>query len=50
MASFVVQERGELIAPEDSLDIARRVKEMYCYTSSDIVKVLCCLVSELLTQ
>ncbi|GJN39773.1 hypothetical protein PR202_gb28913 [Eleusine coracana subsp. coracana] len=31
-------ERGELLPPEDSLDIARRVKEMYCYTCSDIVK------------
>lgn len=25
--------------PEDSFDVARKVKEMYCYTSSDIVKV-----------
>ncbi|KAG6520364.1 actin-related protein 3-like isoform X2 [Zingiber officinale] len=34
----LLQERGELIPPEDSLGIARKVKEMYCYTSSDIVK------------
>jgi hypothetical protein len=38
-----MQERGELLPPDDALDIARRVKETYCYTSSDIVKVLCCL-------
>ncbi|XP_062195114.1 actin-related protein 3-like isoform X1 [Phragmites australis] len=36
--SQILQERGELLPPEDSLDIARKVKEMYCYTSSDIVK------------
>jgi hypothetical protein len=35
-----MQERGELLAPEDSLDISRKVKEVYCYTCSDIVKVL----------
>ncbi|XP_072971024.1 actin-related protein 3-like [Typha angustifolia] len=34
----LLQERGELIPPEDSFDIARKVKEMYCYTCSDIVK------------
>lgn len=37
---MVLQERGELLPPEDSLDISRKVKEMYCYTCSDIVKVL----------
>ena len=26
--------------PEDSFEVARKVKEMYCYTSSDIVKVI----------
>jgi actin-related protein 3 len=35
-----MQERGEHIPPEESFDVARRIKEMYCYTSSDIVKVL----------
>ncbi|XP_073002845.1 actin-related protein 3-like isoform X2 [Typha latifolia] len=35
----LLQERGELIPPEDSFDIARKVKEMYCYTCSDIVKI-----------
>lgn len=35
-----VQERGENVPPEDSFDVARKVKEMYCYTSSDIVKVI----------
>jgi len=34
----LLQERGELLPPEDSLDISRKVKEMYCYTCSDIVK------------
>jgi actin-related protein 3 len=33
-----LQERGEHIPPEESFDVARRVKEMYCYTCSDIVK------------
>ncbi|AQK78486.1 hypothetical protein ZEAMMB73_Zm00001d035183 [Zea mays] len=36
--SQLLQERGELLPPEDSLDISRKVKEMYCYTCSDIVK------------
>jgi hypothetical protein len=36
---LLLQERGELLPPEYSLDIARKVKEMYCYTCSDIVKV-----------
>ncbi|RVW61671.1 Actin-related protein 3 [Vitis vinifera] len=31
-------ERGEHVPPEDSFEVARKVKEMYCYTSSDIVK------------
>jgi hypothetical protein len=34
-----IQERGENIPPEESFDVARRIKEMYCYTSSDVVKV-----------
>ncbi|KAM3242004.1 hypothetical protein ACQJBY_054612 [Aegilops geniculata] len=33
-----LQERGEHIPPEESFDVARRAKEMYCYTCSDIVK------------
>ncbi|MCO5551035.1 hypothetical protein L7F22_004531 [Adiantum nelumboides] len=33
-----VKERGENIPSEDSFDIARRVKEAYCYTCADIVK------------
>ncbi|KAL8126688.1 hypothetical protein AgCh_013815 [Apium graveolens] len=32
-------ERGEHIPPEDSLEVARNVKESYCYICSDIVKV-----------
>ncbi|XP_015623038.1 actin-related protein 3 isoform X1 [Oryza sativa Japonica Group] len=34
----LLKERGEHIPPEESFDVARRVKEMYCYTCSDIVK------------
>jgi hypothetical protein len=35
----LMRERGERVPPEDSLDVARRVKEAYCYTCADIVKV-----------
>ncbi|CAL9152837.1 actin-related protein 3-like [Musa acuminata AAA Group] len=41
ITQFVLQllrERGELIPPEDSFEIARKVKEMYCYNSSSIIK------------
>ncbi|CAL9185939.1 unnamed protein product, partial [Musa hybrid cultivar] len=34
----LLKERGEHVPPEDSLEVARKVKEMYCYTCSDIVK------------
>lgn len=34
----LLKERGENIPAEESFDVARRIKEMYCYTSSDIVK------------
>ncbi|KAK4429738.1 Actin-related protein 3 [Sesamum alatum] len=34
----LMRERGELVPPEDSFDVARKVKEMYCYTCSDVVK------------
>ncbi|XP_076960224.1 actin-related protein 3 [Bidens hawaiensis] len=34
----LMRERGEHIPPEDSLEVARKIKETYCYTSSDIVK------------
>ncbi|XP_022876731.1 actin-related protein 3 [Olea europaea var. sylvestris] len=34
----LMQERGEHVPPEESLEVARKVKEMYCYTCSDIVK------------
>ena len=33
------QERGEHVPPEYSFDVAQRIKEMYCYTCSDIIKV-----------
>lgn len=35
-----MQERGENVPPEDSFEVARKVKETYCYTCSDIVKVV----------
>lgn len=34
----LMRERGENVPPEDSFEVARQVKEMYCYTASDIVK------------
>ncbi|CAI8618880.1 unnamed protein product [Vicia faba] len=34
----LMRERGENIPPEDSFEVARKVKEMHCYTCSDIVK------------
>ncbi|PPS17241.1 hypothetical protein GOBAR_AA03332 [Gossypium barbadense] len=34
----LMRERGEKIPPEDSFESARKVKEMYCYTCSDVVK------------
>ncbi|XP_057776838.1 actin-related protein 3-like [Salvia miltiorrhiza] len=34
----LMKERGENLPVEDSFEVARKVKEMYCYTCSDIVK------------
>ncbi|PHU17849.1 Actin-related protein 3 [Capsicum chinense] len=34
----LMKERGEQLPAEDSFEIARKVKEMHCYTCSDIVK------------
>ncbi|KAJ1695951.1 hypothetical protein LUZ63_012649 [Rhynchospora breviuscula] len=34
----LLQERGELIPPEDSMETARKIKEAYCYSCTDIVK------------
>ncbi|XP_006338881.1 actin-related protein 3-like isoform X2 [Solanum tuberosum] len=34
----LMKERGEHVPAEDSFEIARKVKEMHCYTCSDIVK------------
>ncbi|KAK4780767.1 hypothetical protein SAY87_016873 [Trapa incisa] len=34
----LMRERGEKIPPEDSFEVARKVKENYCYTCSDIVE------------
>jgi actin-related protein 3 len=33
-----LRERGEVLPPEDSLDVARRIKESACYVGQDIVK------------
>ncbi|KAF3336343.1 actin-related protein 3 isoform X2 [Carex littledalei] len=35
----LLQERGELIPPEDSMETARKIKELYCYSCTDIVKI-----------
>ncbi|KAH9320048.1 hypothetical protein KI387_021817, partial [Taxus chinensis] len=35
-----MRERGEHIPPEDSLEVAHKVKEVYCYTYYDIVKLI----------
>ena len=35
----VCRERGEAVPPDMSLDVARRIKERYCYIASDIAKV-----------
>ena len=37
--SKVCRERGEAVPPDMSLDVARRIKERYCYIASDIAKV-----------
>lgn len=34
----LLRERGEKVPPEDSLDVARRIKEQQCYVCKDIVK------------
>ncbi|KAG9450882.1 hypothetical protein H6P81_010847 [Aristolochia fimbriata] len=34
----LLRKRGEHVPPEDSFEVARKVKEMYCYTCLDIVK------------
>ncbi|XP_042020684.1 actin-related protein 3-like [Salvia splendens] len=34
----LMKERGENLPLEDSFEVARKVKEMYCYTCSDVVK------------
>ncbi|CAN1312840.1 Actin-related protein 3 [Linum perenne] len=35
----LLRERGENVPPEDSFEVARKVKEMYGYTCADIVKI-----------
>ncbi|KAG9450424.1 hypothetical protein H6P81_010389 [Aristolochia fimbriata] len=35
----LLRERGEHVPAEDSFEVARKVKQMYCYTCSDIVKI-----------
>lgn len=34
----MLRERGEPVPPEDSLEVAKRIKEEYCYVGQDIVK------------
>lgn len=34
----LLRERGEKLPPEDSLDVARRLKEQHCYVCKDIAK------------
>lgn len=34
----IMRDRKEPVPPEDSLDVAKRVKEMYCYVCPDLVK------------
>ena len=45
-----MQERGENVPLEDSFEVARKVKEMYCYTCSDIVKVVFSSILTSLTE
>jgi actin-related protein 3 len=33
-----LRDRGEVIPPEDAMDVARRIKESHCYVGQDIVK------------
>jgi short subunit dehydrogenase-like uncharacterized protein len=35
---LLMREKRENIPPEDSLEVTRRVKEVYCYIYADIVK------------
>ena len=51
------RERGEPVPPDMSLEVARRIKERYCYIASDIAKVpqellgsKCCVASPLLAD
>lgn len=34
----LLRERGEKVPPEESLDVARRIKEQHCYVCKDIAK------------
>src|SRR4051812_22560155 len=41
VTNFVVQQlrdRGEELPPDTALDVAKKIKEMYCYVCPDIVK------------
>jgi actin-related protein 3 len=35
---YLMRERGERVPPESAMDVARRVKEDYCYVCKDIAK------------
>jgi actin-related protein 3 len=34
----LLRERGEKVPPEESLDVARRIKEQHCYVCKDVAK------------
>ena len=35
---YLMRERGERVPPEDAMEVARKVKEDYCYVCKDVVK------------
>lgn len=41
----LMRERGEKVPPEDTLDVARRVKEQHSYVCSDVVRVRLAIAS-----
>ena len=38
---WLCRERGEPVPADQSLDIARRIKERHCYIAADMAKVCC---------
>lgn len=43
----LMRERGEKVPPEDTLDVARRVKEQHSYVCSDVVRVRLAATSQM---